>query len=103
MCHLARYVKSTVASAIGAADPPAGGGEFNRPQVAICSGPCNWVRRCSEKWQDGRYVLEQDTNAYAVLPSSQWHGYKEPPEAPPPAAGTWPFRRMHAESADKES
>ena len=52
-------------------------------------GILNWVRRCAEKWQDGRYVLEQDTNAYAVLPSSQWRGYKEPPEAPPPAAGTW--------------
>ena len=52
-------------------------------------GILNWVRRCSEKWQDGRYVLEQDTNAYAVLPSSQWRGYKEPPEAPPPAPGTW--------------
>jgi hypothetical protein len=52
-------------------------------------GILNWVRRCSETWQDGRYVLEQDTNAYAVLPSSQWRGYKEPPEAPPPQPGTW--------------
>ena len=24
-----------------------------------------------------------------VLPASQWRGYREPPEAPPPAAGTW--------------
>ena len=40
-------------------------------------------------WQDGRFVLEQETNAYAVLPPSQWRGYKEPPEPPPPAPGTW--------------
>jgi hypothetical protein len=47
------------------------------------------MRRCAETWRDGRYVLEQQTNAYAVLPCSQWHGYREPPEAPPPAPGTW--------------
>jgi hypothetical protein len=49
----------------------------------------NWVRRCAESFRDGRYVLEQETNAYAVLPASQWRGYREPPEAPPPAPGTW--------------
>jgi hypothetical protein len=52
-------------------------------------GILNWVRRCAESWKDGRYVLEQESNAYAVLPSSQWRGYKEPPEPPPPAPGTW--------------
>jgi hypothetical protein len=52
-------------------------------------GILNWVRRCAEKWADGRFVLEQETNAYAVLPSSQWRGYSEPPEAPPPLIGTW--------------
>jgi hypothetical protein len=52
-------------------------------------GILNWVRRCTESMRDGRFVLEQETNAYAVLPSSQWRGYREPPEAPPPAAGTW--------------
>jgi hypothetical protein len=52
-------------------------------------GILNWVRRCAESWKDGRYVLEQGSNAYAVLPSSQWRGYKEPPEPPPPAPGTW--------------
>jgi hypothetical protein len=52
-------------------------------------GILNWVRRCAETWHDGRYVLEQETNAYAVLPASQWRGYREPPEAPTPAAGTW--------------
>ena len=53
-------------------------------------GILNWVRRCAEsRREDGRFVLEQETNAYAVLPSSQWRGYREPPEAPPPAPGTW--------------
>jgi hypothetical protein len=52
-------------------------------------GILNWVRRCAEAWHDGRYVLEQQTNAYAVLSPSQWRGYREPPEAPPPAPGTW--------------
>jgi hypothetical protein len=52
-------------------------------------GIVNWMRRCAETWQDGRFVLEQETNAYAVLPPSQWRGYKEQPEPPPPAPGTW--------------
>ena len=32
-------------------------------------------------------MLEQETNAYAVLPESQWRGYRAPQE--PPAA-PWP-------------
>jgi hypothetical protein len=42
-----------------------------------------------ESWQDGRFVLEQETNAYAVLPDSQWRGYTTPPEPPAPMPGTW--------------
>ena len=42
-----------------------------------------------ESWRDGRFVLEQETNAYAVLPDSQWRGYRPPLEAPGPAPGTW--------------
>ena len=30
---------------------------------------------------DGRFVLRQETNAYAILPPSQWRGYAEAPEA----------------------
>ena len=53
-------------------------------------GILNWVRRCAEsRREDGRFVLEQETNAYAVLPSSQWRGYVPPPEAPAPMPGTW--------------
>jgi hypothetical protein len=52
-------------------------------------GILNWVRRCAERWADGRFVLEQDTNAYAVLPESQWRGYRAPQEPLGPAPGTW--------------
>jgi hypothetical protein len=52
-------------------------------------GILNWVRRCAQSWRDGRFTLEQETNAYAVLPATQWHGYKLPPEPPGPAPGTW--------------
>jgi hypothetical protein len=52
-------------------------------------GLLNWVRRCAESWRDGRFVLEQKTNAYAVLPESQWRGYRPPQEPPGPAPGTW--------------
>ncbi len=52
-------------------------------------GILNWVRRCAESWHDGRFVLEQQTNAYAVLPESQWRGYRPPAEPPAPATGTW--------------
>lgn len=52
-------------------------------------GILNWVRRCVESWRDGRFVLEQETNAYAVLPATQWHGYRPPPEPPGPAPSTW--------------
>jgi hypothetical protein len=50
-------------------------------------GILSWVRRCAERWRDGRFMLEQQSNAYAVLPESQWRGYRPPPE--PPAA-PWP-------------
>ena len=53
-------------------------------------GILNWVRRRAERWADGRFVLEQETNAYAVLPESQWRGYRAPLEAPTaPWPDTW--------------
>jgi hypothetical protein len=52
-------------------------------------GILNWVRRCAGSWREGRFVLEQETNAYAVLPDSQWRGYRPPAEPPAPAPGTW--------------
>jgi hypothetical protein len=53
------------------------------------AGVLNWLRRCVEDWIDGRFTLRQQTNAYAVLPCSQWRGYSPPPPAPPPDPGTW--------------
>jgi len=52
-------------------------------------GILNWVRRCAEDWRDGRFVLEQETNAYDVLPPTPWRGYRPPQEPPAPAPGTW--------------
>jgi hypothetical protein len=40
----------------------------------------NWLRRCSASMEDGRFTLRQDTNAYAILPSVNWCGYRPPPE-----------------------
>ena len=53
------------------------------------AGVLNWVRRCFEKVIDGRFTLAQETNAYAVVPASQWSGYAPPPPPPPPDRGTW--------------
>lgn len=52
-------------------------------------GIINWVRRCCEDWDElGRFVLRQETNAYAILPSTQWRNYMdvEIPEPPHPSA-----------------
>jgi hypothetical protein len=34
------------------------------------AGVVNWLRRCVEDWQGGRFCLRQETNAYAILPAS---------------------------------
>lgn len=53
-------------------------------------GILNWVRRCAEtRTETGRFVLTQESNAYAVQPSSGWRGYHEPPDPPGPTSGTW--------------
>ena len=53
-------------------------------------GLINWVRRCTERFIGGRFTLEQETNAYAVLPPSQWLFFKpRRTEPPPPQPGTW--------------
>jgi hypothetical protein len=50
----------------------------------------HWVRRCEHHWRDGRFELRQLTNAYILLPPSQWLGLDPAPaEAPAPQAGTW--------------
>jgi hypothetical protein len=70
-------------------------------------GILNWVRRCAESWKDGRFVLEQETNAYAILPDSQWRGYTPPMEAPAPQPGTWgdhpPLPSLLAQAAEQRA
>jgi len=53
------------------------------------AGVVTWLRRCAEDWIDGRFVLRQQTNAYGVLPASQWRGYAPPAAPPGPLAGSW--------------
>ncbi len=53
------------------------------------SGVVNGLRRCAEDWQNGRFVLRQETNAYGILPATQWRGYAPQPEAPAPTGDTW--------------
>jgi hypothetical protein len=52
-------------------------------------GVVKWFRRCQESVVNGRYCLEQESNAYYVCPSSQWKGFTPPPDAPTPERGTW--------------
>jgi hypothetical protein len=50
----------------------------------------HWLRRCVPEWIEGRFTLRQETNAYAVLPPSQWQGFTDPePPAPPPDPSAW--------------
>ena len=54
------------------------------------AGVLNWARRCiADIGEAGRIVFRQLSNAYAVLPVSQWLGHRPRAEAPPPQAGTW--------------
>lgn len=52
-------------------------------------GILTWLRRCAERRDADRYVLAQLSNAYAVLPSSHWRGYTEPPAPPAVHPDTW--------------
>jgi hypothetical protein len=53
------------------------------------AGVLDWLRRSKPSVQEGEFLLKQDTNAYAVLPVSQWHGFQDQDEAPAPQPGTW--------------
>jgi len=53
-------------------------------------GIINWIRRCREDHDaEGRFVLRQETNAYAIIPPTQWKDYMDidMPEVPHPT--TW--------------
>ena len=54
------------------------------------AGVLFWQRRCRKgQDSDGRFMLEQESNAYGVRPVSHWRGYRGLPEAPSPEPGTW--------------
>ncbi len=53
-------------------------------------GIVNWIRRCREdRDEDGRFMLRQKTNAYAILPPTQWRGYTEHASPEPPDPSSW--------------
>jgi len=51
------------------------------------AGIITWLRRCSGEMVAGVYRLIQETNAYAILPETQWRS--APPPCPPPEPDTW--------------
>jgi len=55
-------------------------------------GILTWQRRCSTKQCDGRTVLEQESNAYTVLPEAGWVSYEPKPKPPPPDSWGQPPR-----------
>jgi Bacterial regulatory proteins, gntR family len=53
-------------------------------------GLIHWQQRCEEDHDEaGRFRLRQKTNAYMLLPPSQWRGLDTPPEAPRPDPDAW--------------
>jgi hypothetical protein len=53
------------------------------------SGVLHWIRRAAEtRDEKGRFCVEQDTNAYGIVPPSQWLGFLEK-EPPPPHPTEW--------------
>ena len=49
----------------------------------------HWVQRSAHHWRNGRFELRQRTNAYMLVPPTQWRTFKDTPPAPPPEPGTW--------------
>src|SRR3954453_15201347 len=50
-------------------------------------GLLHWQRRCEEtRDAEGRFRLRQRTNAYGLLPPSQWRGYRDTDPPPPDPA-----------------
>jgi hypothetical protein len=50
----------------------------------------HWQQRSEHHWHNGRFELRQITNAYMVVPPSQWRGVDILlPEPLPPDPGTW--------------
>jgi hypothetical protein len=65
-------------------------------------GLLNWLRRCEEAAApDGGFLMRQISNAYAILPCSQWKDY-EPPQ-PPPDPACWGARPPEDPYADAKA
>jgi hypothetical protein len=52
-------------------------------------GIIHWIQRSAHHWHNGKFELKQRTNAYMLLPPTQWRGLDLPSEPPPPDPGTW--------------
>jgi Helix-turn-helix domain len=53
------------------------------------AGVLSWLRRCVAEIVDDRFTLRQESNAYALLPCTQWRGYRETDPPPAPDGDTW--------------
>ncbi len=53
-------------------------------------GILNWQKRCVPDHNErGGFILRQISNAYAILPPTQWLGFKDLDEPKPPHPSTW--------------
>jgi hypothetical protein len=76
-------------------------------------GFLTWLRRAKEaRDENGGYILQQETNAYAILPETNWVGYEEPPQptvepwqigATPPLAPTVDRAALEAQAGNTAS
>jgi hypothetical protein len=72
---------------------------YSRATVAVAlrrlrdAGIITWLRRCIAGMRDGKFVLAQERNAYAILTETSWKGYRAPLTVPTeptvPEPGTW--------------
>jgi hypothetical protein len=54
------------------------------------AGVVNWIRRCRESVVDGRWCLEQESNAYAVISTGAWRSCD--PAGSRETRSRWPHR-----------
>ena len=53
-------------------------------------GILNWAKRAvPDQDERGGFILRQLTNAYAILPPTQWHGFTDTEMPEPPHPSTW--------------
>lgn len=52
-------------------------------------GVIHWVRRCTGFIKEGRYMLEQLRNAYAILTPTSWRSHRPAEQPPAPTPDVW--------------